>query len=82
MKHMKWFFIAPDEKEDLLVQSGGSDSDEAPDDVTFADSKKQVLQKVREAVQQIGKEKDKLKQKRRHKEDTYKQQKVQRSTEI
>ncbi len=58
------------------MSESDSDSDDAPDDVAFSDSKVSVLQKVKDAVNQIEKDKQKLKQQRKQKEEKYKQQKV------
>ncbi len=53
-----------------------ADSDGAPEDVGFADSKASVLQTVRDAVTQIEKDKQKTKHKRRQLDEKYKEQKV------
>ena len=52
------------------------DSDAAPDDVGFAASKLDVLQKVQAAVKQITGNKEKLKGKRRQRQEEYALQKV------
>jgi len=63
----------------LVLESGDeSDSDAAPDDVTFEASRMSVLSKVKQAVDHINKEKEKLRTKRRQKQDQYTTQKKQK----
>merc|ERR1711868_234028 len=65
------------DRDGLVLESGDeSDSDGAPDDVTFEASKVAMLSKVKQAVDHINKEK--LKTKRRQKQDQYTIQKKQK----
>merc|ERR1712227_326817 len=67
------------DRDGLVLESGDeSDSDGAPDDVTFEASKVAMLSKVKQAVDHINKEKAKLKTKRRQKQDQYTIQKKQK----
>ena len=63
-----------DGQDDLAEDS--NDSDAAPDDVAFSHSKADALRKVKDALTTIGKEKERQRQKRRQKDDQYKDQKV------
>ena len=58
------------------MEDGESDSDAAPEDIAFTSSREKALQKVRDALNQIGNEKQKLKQKRRNRDDQFREQKV------
>jgi len=67
--------------QDNLVIESGDDSDAAPDDVTFEAGRTQVLSKVKDALQQISREKEKLRTKRRQKDVQFKTQKIQKMSD-
>jgi len=56
--------------------SHSSDSDAEPEAVTFVDSRKSVLDRVRTAIRQIERDRQQLKAKRQQKDNVYKEQKV------
>ena len=56
--------------------SESSDSDAEPEAVTFTDSRKNVLDRVRTAIRQIERDRQQLKAKRQKKDAIYKEQKV------
>jgi len=56
--------------------SDNSDSDAEPDAVTFSDSRRNVLDRVRTAIRQIERGRQQLKAKRQMKDSVYKEQKV------
>lgn len=62
---------------DLLVPSDDPDlSDDAPEDIGFSHSKAAVLQTVKNTLEVIRQNKEKLKEKRRGKDELFKAQKV------
>jgi len=56
--------------------SQSSDSEAEPEAVTFKDSRKTVLDRVRTAIRQIEHDRQQLKAKRKKKDTVYKEQKV------
>lgn len=56
--------------------SHSSDSEAEPEAVTFKDSRKNVLDRVRTAIRQIERDRQQLKAKRQKKDMMYKEQKV------
>lgn len=60
--------------------TGDTDSDEAPEDLAFSSSKEKALQKVRETLHQIGKEKKRLKHKRKERNEQFIEQKASDTT--
>ena len=56
--------------------SSSSDSDAEPEAVTFTDSRKNVLDRVRTTIRQIERDRQQLKAKRQKKDTVYKEQKV------
>ena len=52
------------------------DDDDAPESVSFLDSRHEAIAKIKTALRQIGAEKSKVKEKRRHIDQQYKEQKV------
>ena len=69
----------PIRAESEVDESAGDDdsgSDAPPDDISFTSSKQKSLQKVRDALNQIGSEKEKLKKKRRLRNERFTEQKV------
>jgi len=57
-------------------ESSDADSDAEPEAVTFVDSRKNVLDRVRTAIRQIERDRQQLKAKRHKKDTVYKEQKV------
>ena len=53
-----------------------SDSDDAPEDVDFVRSRVNALQQVKEVMQHIGRTEQKKKEKRKHQEEKFKEQKA------
>jgi len=66
--------VVSDEMEKELSQS--SDSDAEPEAVTFKDSRKNVLDRVRTAIRQLERDRQQVKAKRQKKDAVYKEQKV------
>ena len=67
-------WIVSDGAEKESLQS--SDSDAEPEAVTFEDSRKNVLDRVRTAIRQVERDRQQLKAKRQKKDTVYKEQKV------
>ena len=61
---------------DVEKASTDADSDAEPEAVTFVDSRKNVLDRVRTAIRQIEHDRQQLKAKRQKKDTVYKEQKV------
>lgn len=63
-------------KDDVVEEeSTDADSDAEPEAVTFVDSRKNVLDRVRTAIRQIERDRQQLKAKRQKKDTVYKEQK-------
>lgn len=63
-------------REDKRDPFAVSDTDSEPDDVGFGESKEKTLQRVKQATDQIQSSKNRIKLKRKEREDLYKRQKV------
>jgi len=68
--------IISDAVEKESSHSSDTDSDAEPEAVTFQDSRKNVLDRVRTAIRQIESDRRQLKAKRQKKDVVYKEQKV------
>ena len=60
----------------MFLDGRDSDSDGPPDNLAFSSSKEKSLQKFRETLSQIGSQKDKLKQRRKQRNERFAEQKV------
>ncbi|XP_077363454.1 U3 small nucleolar RNA-associated protein NOL7 [Festucalex cinctus] len=59
----------------LELASSDDDEDEAPEEVTFEDSKAQALRSVKQALESARREKDVLKEKRKKRQELFQEQK-------
>lgn len=66
---------APNKDDAVEKESSDADSDAEPEAITFVDSRKNVLDRVRTAIRQIERDRQQLKAKRQKKDTVYKEQK-------
>lgn len=71
-----------DDEEVVLEEEGEEDDDEVPEAVSFSSGREAALQQMKTALQQIGQNKQKLKDKRRQIDEQFKIQKVRNKTHL
>uniref|UniRef100_A0A673AKU9 Nucleolar protein 7 n=1 Tax=Sphaeramia orbicularis TaxID=375764 RepID=A0A673AKU9_9TELE len=68
-----WFLFLPSDNFNLVLDSS---DDEAPEEVTFEDSRAQALRSMKQALETARREKELLKEKRRKRQELFQEQKV------
>lgn len=71
-----------EDEEVVLEEEGEEDDDEVPEAVSFSSGREAALQQMKTALQQIGQNKQKLKDKRRQIDEQFKIQKVRNKTHL